>query len=58
MTNEDQSIQYEPKTKGHWVLWTLLALFVVTSIGVMFAADYYYAGDSGATTTAPGAPEN
>jgi hypothetical protein len=58
VSNEDQPPEDRPKTKGHWILWTLLALFVVISIGVMFAVDYYYAGDSGASTAAPGVPEN
>lgn len=58
MTTENPSPDSQSKTKSHWILWTLLALFVIVSIGVMFAVDYYYAGDPGAATTAPGAPEN
>jgi hypothetical protein len=58
VTTEEQSAENESKTTSHWVLWTLLALFVVVSIGVMFAADYFYAGDSGASTSPLGAPEN
>jgi hypothetical protein len=58
VTTENQPTESQSKTKSHWILWTLLALFVVVSIGVMFAVDYYYAGDPGAATSAPGAPEN
>jgi hypothetical protein len=32
-------------TKKHWILWTLLVIFVVGSIAVMMAADYLFAPD-------------
>jgi hypothetical protein len=58
LTNEDKFAGHKTKAKGHWVLWTLVALFIVVSIGVMFAVDYYYAGDSEVSSHAPGAADN
>jgi hypothetical protein len=39
-------------------LWTLVAVFVISAITVMFAVDNYYAGDSDASPHATGAAEN
>jgi hypothetical protein len=58
VTDEDQHLDHKTKAKGHWVLWTLVALFVVFSIGEMFTVDYYSAGDSEVSTHAPGAADN
>jgi hypothetical protein len=57
VTNEGQLADHKTKAKGHWVLWTLVTLFIVVSIGVMFTVDYY-AGDSEVSTHAPGAAGN
>ena len=33
----------DAKPNKHWILWTLLAIFVVGSIGLMLAADILFA---------------
>jgi flagellar basal body-associated protein FliL len=48
----------EQKKNKHWILWTLVAVFVIASIAVMFAVDNFYAGDSGATPQPAGTAEN
>ena len=35
----------ESDSNKHWILWTLLVIFVVGSIAVMMAADYLFAPD-------------
>jgi hypothetical protein len=57
MTPEEKTQQPEekPESNSHWILWTLICIFVVASIGIMLAADYYYAPD---TTKAAGAAGN
>jgi uncharacterized membrane-anchored protein len=35
-----------PKNTKHWLLWILLALFIVGSITAMLLADYYFAPGS------------
>lgn len=45
---EDQPLAVDkPKRKSHQhtVLWILVGLVVVASIGAMFAIDYFYAAD-------------
>jgi quinol-cytochrome oxidoreductase complex cytochrome b subunit len=50
LENPDKQTPQKPKFSRHWVLWTLLSLFIVGSITAMMLADYYYApGESGAT---------
>jgi len=59
LSQDEKSVEVEQKPKPkkkHWILWTLVVVFILASMGVMFAADYFYAPD--AKTTAPGAPEN
>lgn len=58
MTPEEKPADQEPKANQHWILWTLVGVFIVTAIGVMFAVDYYYADDSQSTTKAPGAADD
>jgi hypothetical protein len=52
---DDQDLPVnQPKRKSsqHTLLWFLMGLFVVASIGAMFAIDYFYAGDSESAGTA------
>jgi len=45
--NQDDS-KPQAKPTSHWVLWTLVVVFVVGSIAVMVMADYFFApGASG-----------
>ena len=37
----------------HWVLWTLVAIFVIGSIAAMMMADYRYAPGSNGSTSEP-----
>jgi hypothetical protein len=43
------------ETHKHWILWTLVAVFIVASIGVMLGVDYYYAPNT--AKIAPNAPD-
>jgi hypothetical protein len=58
MINKDQPAEQQSTPKNHWVLWTLVSLFIVVSIGVMFAVDYNYAGAPEVSKPVPGAAEN
>lgn len=52
---EDQPLAADkPKRKAHQhtLLWVLVGVVVVASIGAMFAIDYFYAGDPDHAATA------
>jgi cytochrome c-type biogenesis protein CcmH/NrfF len=34
-----------PKSNKEWILWTLVAVFIVGAIGAMLVVDAYYAAD-------------
>jgi cytochrome c-type biogenesis protein CcmH/NrfF len=34
-----------PKSNKEWILWTLVAVFIVGAIGAMLTVDYFYAED-------------
>lgn len=53
MTQEDKPKQETAKPSSHWVLWTLVVLFIVGSITAMMLADYYFAPGSGGSTAEP-----
>ena len=42
-----------PKPSKHWVLWTLVVLFIVGAIAAMMMADYYFAPGSGVGDPVP-----
>ena len=42
----------KPKAHEHTLLWFLVGLVVVASIGAMFAIDYFYADDQNGTAKA------
>jgi len=46
MANDD-------KPQSHWLLWTLVALFIVLAIAGMWAIDYYYSPDMISPTSVP-----
>ena len=53
LTQQDNQPPEKPKSTRHWILWILVALFIVLSITAMMMADFYYAPGSGGTTSEP-----
>jgi hypothetical protein len=51
MKNENKA--GNKKSPTHWVLWTIVAIFIVGSITVMMLADYFFAPGSGDTVSLP-----
>jgi hypothetical protein len=51
MQNPDEMKPAKPVR--HWVLWTLVVVFVVASITAMMLADYFFAPGEGGSTTLP-----
>jgi len=41
------------KFNKEWIWWTLVGAFIVGSMGVMFAADYFYAPELNNPSTLP-----
>jgi preprotein translocase subunit Sss1 len=45
LTIEEKPARQEPKSGKHWILWTLLCIFIFGTIGFLIAIDSYYAPD-------------
>lgn len=53
MNNPRDSEREKPKAKKHWLLWTLVVIFIVGSIAAMMVADYLYAPGSSGNASEP-----
>jgi hypothetical protein len=53
LTQQGDQPPEKPKAKRHWILWTLVALFIVLSITAMMMADFYFAPGSSGTSSEP-----
>lgn len=60
MTQDEQSNDKKSnaKPRKNFVLWALICIFILASMGVMFAADYYYAPDAKSSNATPGAVDD
>ena len=53
MTNNEDQQQSNKKPTNHWILWTLVAVFIVGAITAMVLVDYYYAPGTNGNADAP-----
>jgi hypothetical protein len=53
MKQQSEKKASKPQSSKHWVLWTLVVLFIVGSITVMMLADYLFAPGSGDRISEP-----
>lgn len=53
MNNSKDDPKPEIKSTNHWVMWTLLVVFIVGSIAAMMMADYLFAPGSGGNVEVP-----
>ena len=58
MLQEDQKNQTKRPSIGERILWTLVAIFIVSAIGAMVIGDYYYAPGAGNPKAVKDAVEN
>lgn len=53
LTQSNDPKPEKPEASKHWLLWTLVILFVFGSITAMMMADYYFAPGSSGTNSEP-----
>jgi hypothetical protein len=53
LKQQNEPAPKKPQAPKHWVLWTLVVLFIVGSITAMMLADYFFAPGADGTVSQP-----